>query len=279
MNTAKEIKKLETDLLVDAIYKQYGYDFRHYQQSTIQNRFEKYREETGLNYISEMIPKILYDRKYFEGLFLNMSVTVTEMFRDPLLSKQIREVVIPQLKTYPYINVWHAGCATGEEVYSMAIMLKENEMLHRSQMYGTDVNYDSLEIAKKGIYPIHHMKSYSQNYNKSGGNYSLSEYYSSVYESAKIDSEIRKRITFAQHNLVTDGVFAEMHLIQSKNVLIYFNKELQNKVLRLFTNSLCPRGYLCLGNTESLEFTEVEDYYDVVDAKAKIYRKKIIEKI
>lgn len=273
-DVSEKTKITETELLVEAIYQRYGYDFRHYQQSTVRNRFEKHRVDSGLDHISEMIPKVLYDYEYFNALVLDMSVTVTEMFRDPMVFNVLKQDVIPSLMTYPYINIWHAGCATGEEVYSMAIFLKESGILHRAQLYGTDINDDSIQFAKKGIYPLQQMKKYSKSYNLSGGVDSLSAYYRTNQNSAKINRELCKQITFAQHSLVTDGVFAETHLVVCKNVLIYFNKELQNAVLRLFADSLCNRGYLCLGDSESLEFSVVSDQFEVVNEKAKIYRKK-----
>ena len=263
------IKSIETQLLIKAIYLVYGYDFRHYRQSTVQNRFEKYKNDLNLQNIADIIPLIVHNRSSFNALLLDMSITVTEMFRDPWIVNAINKEVIPQLKPYPYLNIWHAGCATGEEVYSMAILLKENNILQRSLLYGTDINDKSVQIAKNGIYPLDSLKSYTKNYNQSGTLNSLSDYYHTSYKSVKMSNELRDKITFAQHSLVNDGVFSETHLIICKNVLIYFNRQLQNKVLKLFTDSLCPRGYLCLGNTESIEFSEV------INEKAKVYRKKL----
>ncbi|MEM6814701.1 MAG: protein-glutamate O-methyltransferase CheR [Bacteroidota bacterium] len=272
----QQAEEIAIDLLIEAIRRKYGYDFRHYQRSTIKNRFEKYRNQLGLSSISEIIPVILRDRERFEELLLELSVTVTEMFRDSESHKVIRKKVIPQLKTYPYINAWHAGCATGEEAYSMAILLKEEAMLHRTQIYATDINDRSLRIAQKGIYPLHEMKRNTANYNRTGGEGTFTDYYHVKYKSAKMNQEFIDSITFSRHNLVTDGVFAEMQLIVCKNVLIYFDQHLQNRVLKLFADSLCHNGFLCLGNTESLEFLEVHSQFEFVDDAARIYRKKII---
>ncbi|WP_155212739.1 CheR family methyltransferase [Fulvivirga aurantia] len=270
----RETADIETRLLLEAIFHRYGYDFREYNVSSIKRRFEQHFKEDKLNSISEMIPKVLHDRTYFNELLFDMSVTVTEMFRDPELYRIVRERVVPTLQTYPFINLWNAGCATGEEAYSMAILLHEEGLLSRSQIYATDINMRSIEIAKRGIIPISRMKHYTDNYNKAGGTRSLSDYFLSQYNGAKINNALKKTITFSGHNLVMDGVFAEIHMIICKNVLIYFNKQLQNKVLKLLTESLCLNGFLCLGDKESLEFTEVRKYYEVVDKEAKIYQKK-----
>lgn len=270
------ISHIEINLVLDAIFERYGYDFRQYQPITIRNRIEQFCREKGHNNIAEMIPKILHDRSYFYELFMSLSITVTEMFRHPLQYKTIRSGTMSALRTYPFINVWHAGCATGEEAYSMAILLKEEGMLHRSQIYATDINDRSLSTAVKGIYPLEEWRTYTANYDKSGGIGSLSDYYTIKYQRAKAMDELRKRITFSNHNLASDGVFAEMHLIMCQNVLIYFNKTLQNRVLRLFANSLCHQGFLCLGERETLDFTAVSNLFERVDEKAGIYRKKLM---
>lgn len=270
----KTIEDIETELLVDAIFYKYGYDFRQYHLSSIRRRFELHYKDDHLEHISDMIPRVLYDPQYFNRLLVNMSVTVTEMFRDPQLYRAIKEKIVPKLLTYPYINVWNAGCATGEEAYSIAILLQEEGLLNRSQIYATDINDQSIAVARKGIFPLKEMKQYTVNYNQAGGMASLSDYYHSQYNGAKINNSLRDNITFSKHNLAMDGVFAEMHLIICKNVLIYFNKDLQNKVLELLTSSLCYNGFLCLGDKESLDFTVVREQYEVIDKEAKIYQKK-----
>jgi chemotaxis protein methyltransferase CheR len=196
------------------------------------------------------------------------------MFRDPEFYTELREKVFPALATYPIIKIWHAGCATGEEVYSMAIMLKEAGLLERAKIYATDLNPLNIEKAKKGITSLQHVKSYTHNYIRSGGKTDFSDYYSAQYGAAIISSELRKNILFSQHNLVTDQVFNEFQLICCRNVLIYFNKDLQNRVISLFYDSLSPMGYLAIGTKESLLFTEVRDRFEVISAENKIFRRK-----
>ena len=218
--------------------------------------------------------EILTNREFFEVLLLDFSINVTEMFRDPIFYKYLRRELVPVLKTYPFVKIWLAGCATGEEVYSLAIILKEEGLYKRTQIYATDFNEAVLKKAKEGIYPIDCMKDYTVNYQKAGGRESFADYYTAKYDSAIIDKSLKNNIIFADHNLATDGVFGEMNLILCRNVLIYFNKILQNRVLGLFYNSLCRNGYLCLGNKESLKFSEQTDNFITIDNKGKIYRKK-----
>ena len=203
-----------------------------------------------------------------------MSVTVTEMFRDPEINKAVVDKVLPKLQTYPYLNIWNAGCATGEEAYSMAILLEEQNLLKRSQIYATDINPRSIRQAQRGIFPMKEMKNYARNYHKSGGQASLTDYCHAQYNGVKIMDRLMNKITFSVHNLAMDGVFAEMHLIICKNVLIYFNKDLQNKVLKLLSDSLCFNGFLSLGDKESLDYTAVKDQYVLIDPVARIYQKR-----
>jgi chemotaxis protein methyltransferase CheR len=228
---------------------------------------------SGLNTISEMQNKILWDKEFFMIFLQDLSINVTEMFRDPELYLIFRNKIIPDLSTYAHIKIWHAGCSTGEEVYSLAIILKEENILHKTQIYATDFNKRVLDLAKQGIYSKKEMALYSRNYIDSGGKGQLSDYYTSKYGSVIFDKSLAKNIVFADHNLVTDGVFAEVHLIFCRNVLIYFNKALQNRVLGLFNNSLTKRGVLCLGTKESLKFTEFENSFEILDKKNKIYKK------
>ena len=225
--------------------------------------------------IAEMIPKLLHDSSFFELLLFDFSITVTEMFRDPSFYLSVRKKVIPYMKTYPFTKIWHAGCATGEEVYSMAILLKEETSLDKATIYATDFNDSALSKSKSGIYPINNVQKYTANYQEAGGAGSFSEYYHSQYDSIILDQSLKKRLTFANHNLVTDGVFGEMNLILCRNVLIYFNRDLQNRVLKLFYDSLIDGGFLCLGNRESAQFSEVSKDFELIDAKEKIYKKKV----
>jgi len=195
------------------------------------------------------------------------------MFRDPSFYSSLREKVIPVLKTYPFIKIWHAGCATGEEVYSMAILLKEENLLSKTMLYATDLDDKVLKTAREGIYPLDKIKEYTQNYQKVHGNSSFSDYYTAKYEAAIMDRSLRKNIVFSQHNLVTDGVFGEMNLIICRNVLIYFDKDLQNRVLQLFHDSLTRKGILCLGSKETIKFSKVKDLFTEYDGKEKIYKR------
>ncbi len=269
-----KIDKIELHLLLEAIRMKYGYDFSGYTEDTLRRRVLANVSKAGLSSVSEMIPKVLGDPLFFERLVYDMSITVTEMFRDPPVYLALREKVIPVLKTYPYINIWHAGCATGQEVYSMAILLKEEGLYERSQIYATDINDDALAKGREGIYPAEEMNVYTRNYQLSGGKKSFADYYHAKYDNAMIDKSLKKNVTFANHNLVTDGVFAEIHLLLCRNVFIYFNKQLQNQVLGLFRESLCRGGFLCMGSSESVNFSDVAcDFVDIC-AKEKIYQKK-----
>lgn len=270
-----EIEKIEIDILLDAVYKRYGYDFRDYATATIERRTRIFAKRNGLNFISEIIPRLMRDEDFFEQLIKEYSITVSELFRNPESYREIKEKVFPVLKTYPFIKIWHAGCASGEEVYSLAIMLKEEGMYEKATIYATDFNDEALAAAKEGIYPIENMKQFTANYTASGGNESLSNYYFAENDSVKFSKSLIKNVTFANHNLVSDKIFGEMHLIMCKNVLIYFNKELQNRVLKLFDESLIHGGFLCLGDKESLQFSDIQDKFEVVCKKEKIYKKLI----
>jgi len=273
--TDKEIQHIETNLLLEAIFKRYGYDFRHYARESLNRRVANLMSKTQLKNIADMIPRILHDKEFLNDFLLNLSVTVTEMFRDPHFFLALRNKVIPHLKTYPYINIWHAGCATGEEVYSTAIILQEEGFLDRARIYATDFNNRSLEKAEEGIFPLDNIKLYTANYDKSGGKRSLADYYYAKYESAIFDKSLKKNMVFANHNLVADRVFTEAHLVICRNVLIYFNKELQDNVLALFEESLIRNGFLCLGSKESLGFSAQEPNFSIVDKPAGIYKKKL----
>ncbi len=269
----KDIDKIEMDLFLEAVVRRYGYDFRHYARSSLKRRLAHTLAQTHLNNISEMTSKVIHDENFFNQVLVYFSITVTEMFRDPGFYLAIREKVIPVLRTYPFIKIWHAGCATGEEAYSLAIVLKEEGFLKRTHIYATDFNTHSLGIAGEGIYSLENIKKYTDNYNKSGGRASFSDYYHSKYGSAKIADFLKEGITFSHHNLVTDGVFGEMHLILCRNVLIYFDRTLQDRALSLFRDSLCSRGFLCLGSKETLDFSNVHREFELVSRKEKIYRK------
>ncbi len=271
-----DLINIEIHLLLEAIYLRYGYDFRSYNKAHIKRRILHRLNLSRLPSISQLQDKILRDRIFFGELLDDLSINVTEMFRDPDFYKSLRETIIPKLKTYAFCKIWHAGCATGEEVYSLAILLKEEGLLDRCQIYATDFNHKVLEIAREGIYQKSDIEQYENNYLRSGGKHNLQDYYQSMYGSVMFNKELSGRIVFADHNLVTDGVFADVNLIMCRNVLIYFEKNLQEKVLSLFYESLVPSGVLCLGSKESIKFTRIENSFEVVDEKQKIYKKRIV---
>lgn len=270
-----DIESLELDLLLETLFRCWGYDFRSYARASIERRVRDFVSRMGLEHISSLIPLCIHDEELFSSLAQHFSIAVTEMFRDPFVYKVLREKVLPMLRTFPLIKIWHAGCATGEEVYSMAILIREHELSNRTMIFGTDFSDSALATAENGIYPVSRMKEFTNNYQEAGGVESFSRYYHASYDSASIDQSIRQRITFANHNLTVDNVFGEMHLVFCRNVLIYFNRDLQNRALRLFTDSLVRGGFLCLGTNEDLRFSEVADCYEVIDQKAKIYKKKV----
>lgn len=269
-----DLDNAEIALLLEAIYQRYGYDFRQYAEAHIKRRIRNRMLMSKLSSISEIQDKVLNDKIFASQLLKDLSITVTEMFRDPDFYKALRSTVIPVLKTYPFIKIWHAGCATGEEVYSMAILLKEEGLYDRATIYATDFNQYALDIAKEGIYSNTQMQQYIVNYQRAGGLESFSDYYVSSYDRAIMDKSLKDKIVWANHNLVTDSVFAEVHLILCRNVMIYFNKELQNKVHRLFYDSLINGGILCLGTKESIRNIDLTNEYITLDKKQMIFKRK-----
>lgn len=267
-------ENLEISLLLDAIYRKYGYDFRDYSTASIKRRILRRLSMSGLKSISELQHKIIYDESFFTSLLHDLSVNFTEMFRDPSFYHVLRKKIIPELNDLPFLKIWHAGCATGEEVYSVAIVLKEEGLYNRTQIYATDFNEKVIQKAKEGIYDIERLKMYTQNYQKAGGLASFADYYTARYEYVLMKKSLKKNITFSDHNLVTDGVFGEMNMILCRNVLIYFSRELQNRVFRLFKESLSNGGFLCVGTKESIRFSDISDDFEDVAKKEKIYRKK-----
>jgi chemotaxis protein methyltransferase CheR len=266
---------IEVSLFLEGIHQKYGYDFREYSKAHIKRRLMHRMSASQFNSISEMQHKVINNEKFFEQILRDFSINVTEMFRDPSFYYRFREEIIPILKTYPFIKIWHAGCSTGEEVYSMAIILKEEGLYDRSQIYATDFNQSVLQKATEGIYPINKIKEYTYNYQKAGGLNSFSDYYTAKYDSVIINNDLKQNIVFADHNLVSDKVFAEVHLIVCRNVLIYFNKKLQDNVLRLFKDSLIPGGYLCLGSKESIRFSDSYHQFETIDENERLFKKKL----
>lgn len=268
-----EREMIEMELLLEGIHRMYGYDFRNYALPSLRRRIWHHIYAEHLNSISELQAQILHDRASFDRLVYNLSIPVTEMFRDPELFRTFREKIIPILRTYPYIRIWHAGCSTGEEVYSMAILLHEEGLYDRSRIYATDMNDRSLTMAKEGIVGIQKMKLYSQNYIEAGGTSSLSEYYTAKYNSVIFQPFLRKNIIFAEHNLATDRSFNEFNVIFCRNVMIYFDETLRKRVHSLLYDSLSHFGILVLGSKESTQFTGYGDCYEALDQREKIYRK------
>ncbi len=269
-----ETIELEIDLLLEAIYRTSGYDFRNYSRESLYRRLEKIKFDWRMDSFLDLIPKAIHDNRFLEDFIHKMSISVTEMFRDPEFYVSVRDKIVPILKTYPFLKIWSAGCATGEEAYTLAILMQEENISSRVQVYATDFNNTSINKAKLGKTSKENIAKYSDNYEQYGGKHSLSKYYSfSENKIAVLKPELLENILFTYHNLATDGSFGEMNMIICRNVMIYFDKILQNRVLRLFEESLCQQGFLCLGIKESLDFSEVRDRFEVVDKDMKIYRK------
>ena len=263
---------IEVELLLEAVHRRYGHDFRDYGRAHLTRRIRHRMALSEAGTVSELQGRLLRDESLFSEFLLDLSVNVTEFFRDPDFFRAVRTEVVPLLETYPSIRVWHAGCATGEEVYSMAILLFEEGLLDRCRIYATDFNPAALDRARKGIFDIDRMREYTRNYQNGGGRASFADYYAARYGSVILDPDLRRRIVFSDHNLTTDGVFGEMQLVVCRNVLIYFNRNLQSRVLRLFADSLAPGGFLCLGTKESPEFTEMAHVFVPGASGQKIFR-------
>jgi chemotaxis protein methyltransferase CheR len=268
-----ELERIEIELLLEAVFRHYGFDFRSYAFASIRRRLWKRAEGEGLATISALAARILHDHDAMERLLLDLSVNVTAMFRDPEFYQEFRARVVPLLRTYPFIRIWHAGCSTGEEVFSMAILLEEEGLYDRARLYATDINDVVLQRARQGIFPLDRMQEYTENYMRAGGRQSFSEYYTAKYDGAIFKPELTRNIVFSQHNLVTDRSFSEFHVIFCRNVLIYFDKTLQNRVHSLFYDSLVMFGVLALGSKESLKFSQYEPCYEKLSPGEKIYRK------
>ncbi len=264
---------IELRLLIEAIYLKYSYDFRDYAGASIKRRVNHALRQLDCKTISALQERILHEPATFMQLLQYLTIPVSEMFRDPEHFLAIRQEVVPILKTYPSLKIWIAGCSTGEEVYSMAILLREEGLLDRTIIYATDINPRSLEKAKQGIFSLENIRAYTHNYQKSGGQRSFADYYTAAYDYAIFDKSLRENVTFADHSLATDSVFSETNLISCRNVLIYFNKNLQNKAFGLFHESLCHRGFLMLGSKETLDFSDYSRQFTPLLKQERIYRK------
>lgn len=270
----QENQEIEIRLLIEALYLKYGYDFRNYSRAHIRRRILNRFRISEMNSITEMTHRAIYDSEFVDQILMDLSITVTEMFRDPSFYKALRQSVLPVIRSYPSVKIWHAGCASGEEVYSMAIILREEGLFHKTQIYATDFNPLILKYAQKAEYPISRIKEFTVNYQKAGGKRSFSDYYKANDDTAKLNDNLKKNIVFANHNLVTDSVFAETNLIVCRNVLIYFDKQLQDRVINLFNESLTGGGFLCLGSKENLLFSPHFNAFEPVVEQERIYIKK-----
>jgi len=268
-----ELERVEIELLLEGIFRHYGFDFRSYAYASIRRRLWKRIDAEHLSSVSELQALVLHDTSAMERLLLDLSISVTAMFRDPGFYQVFRTDVIPLLRTYPFIRIWHAGCSTGEEVYSTAIVLEEEGLLDRTRIYATDVNDAVLQQARSGIFPLNRMQEYTENYIKAGGKRSFSEYYTAKYDGALFSPALTRNTVFSQHNLVTDQSFSEFTVIFCRNVLIYFDRNLQNRVHALFYESLVMFGILALGSKESLRFSEYESCFEKLNTREKLYRK------
>jgi chemotaxis protein methyltransferase CheR len=267
------IRDEDLQLLLNDLIDRYGYDFTGYSEASLRRRIDRFMIKDHIADLNDLRFLVRSDPDYFRHLVEEMTVNVTEMLRDPMFYQCLREEVIPVLATYPFIRIWHAGCSTGEEVYSVAILLKEAGILHKSRLYATDINPGVIEKARTGIFPASQMQKYSENYIQSGGKNDFSSYYTANYNLAKFDQTLSEKMTFATHNLVADSSFNEFQLILCRNTLIYFDKNLQSRVLELFDHSLELLGFLALGSKESLKFSTIADKYRQTAAGQKIWRK------
>lgn len=268
-----EKEKIEIELLLEAIYRVYGYDFRHYAYDSIRRRINHGMRAMGSARVTALLDQVMHHPANMQELLRHLFINVTEMFRDPPLFRAFREKVVPFLHTYPRIRIWHAGCSTGEEVLSMAILLQEEGLYEKTRIYATDIDDRALDKARSGIYPLGSMKLFTSNYIQAGGTHSFSDYYTTRNDEVIFNPPLLRNVVFARHNLATDESFNEFNVILCRNVLIYFNKVLQNRVHRLFYDSLTTFGVLVLGSKESMRFMELESRYEMLDRDERLYRK------
>ena len=269
----QELEDLELELLLEAVFRRYGFDFRQYAPASLRRRVRRRMLAEGVRTFAGLLEKLLHDPACMERLLLDLSINVTAMFRDPTFYVAFREKVVPQLRTYPFTRIWVAGCSTGEEVYSLAILLQEEGVYERTRIYATDINESVLERAREGVFPLEKMQEYTQNYLRAGGTEAFSEYYVAAYDGAQFQRSLVDNVVFAQHNLVSDRSFNEFNVIVCRNVMIYFDKTLQNRVHGLFYESLAHLGVLALGHKESIHFSPYEERYEELDPAEKVYRK------
>ncbi len=268
-----DLENVEVDLLLEGVYRHYGFDFRGYARGSIKRRLSRRMWGENVKTLSALQERVLHDPAAMERLLYDLSINVTSMFRDPTFFQAVRNKVVPLLRTYPFVRVWNAGCSTGEETYSLAILLKEVGLYDRTRIYATDVNDVVLDRARAGAFAIERMRDYTENYIRAGGTRAFSEYYEADGKVARFKDSLTDNIIFAQHNLVSDQSFNEFHLIMCRNVLIYFDRPLQGHVHELFYNSLVNFGVLALGHKESVKFSAFADSYTELDGREKLYKR------
>lgn len=268
-----DVEALEIELVLEAIHRRYAFDFRDYARESLRRRLWRRATAEGLMTLSALQERLLHDPACMERLLLDLSVTTTSMFRDPGFWVTFRRTVVPVLRTHPFVRIWTAGCSTGQEAYSLAIVLEEEGLMGRTRIYATDVNQSVLDRARSGIFPLARMREYTNQYIRAGGAHSFSDYYVTGYDNARFRRSLAENIVWGQHNLVSDGSFNEFHVVLCRNVLIYFARPLQDRVHHLMYDSLAPFGVLGLGSRESLRFTAREDRYEPVDESERLYRR------
>jgi chemotaxis protein methyltransferase CheR len=269
-----KIEDLEIRLLLEAVVSKYHYDFRGYSMASVKRRLRQARDHFGCRTFSQLQDRVLHEPGLIPELLSFLTVQVSELFRDPHYFRAIRELVVPHLRTYPSLKVWVAGCSAGEELYSLTILFREEGLEDRTLFYGTDINPEALKRAEAGVYALDRMAIFTENHRLAGGKSSLSDYYTAAYGSAVLDKSLRRRAVFSDHSLVSDQVFAEVQLICCRNVLIYFNRELQDRAIGLFKDSLARKGFLGLGSKESLRFSQHADAFTEFDRGERIYQKR-----
>ena len=269
-----EREAVEISLLLEGVHRHYGFDFRQYARASLRRRLWRRVYAEGLRTISGLQEAVLHDRAAMERLLLDLSINVTSMFRDPSFFAAFRTRVVPALRTYPFLRIWNAGCSTGEETYSLAILLREVGLYDRTRIYATDINESVLASAAEGIYPVAKMQEFTENYLAAGGSRSFSDYYRVAYDRAQFDRTLSDNVVFAAHNLVSDRSFNEFHVIMCRNVMIYFDRTLQDRVHQLFLDSLSPFGVLALGRKETMAHSLHTERFEVLDEQERIYRKR-----
>jgi chemotaxis protein methyltransferase CheR len=271
--SSDELERIEIDLLLEGVFRRYGFDFREYAPASLKRRLWRRIHAEKLTTVAGLAERVLHDSACMERLLLDLSINVTAMYRDPSFYAAFREKIVPLLRTYPFVRIWNAGCSTGEEVYSIAILLQEEGVYEKTRIYATDINESVLERAREGVFPLDKMQEYTQNYIAAGGKRSFSEYYAADADGALFSRSLLENVVFAQHNLVSDRSFNEFQVVICRNVMIYFDRPLQDRVHRLFYESLPTFGVLALGHKESIRFSPHEASYEELDSEERLYKK------